>query len=82
MSKYLINATEVYRVDNENEATELINDAKQDNKFELAKYTSTKKELKQKGEIVDEWYQVSLFKKFNVEKDPTTHVSVSYEVEF
>lgn len=82
MSKYLINTTEVYRVDSENEATDLINEAKHDTKFELAKYTSVKKELKQKGEVVDEWYQVSFVKKFNAEKDPTTHVAVSYEVEF
>ena len=60
MFEYLINTTEVYRVDTEKEAAELINKAKQDREYDLAKYSSTKKERKQKGEIIDEWYQVTL----------------------
>ena len=55
MFEYLINTTEVYRVDTEKEAAELINKAKQDREYDLAKYSSTKKERKQKGEIIDEW---------------------------
>lgn len=49
MFEYLINTTEVYRVNTEKEATELINNAKQDKQYELAKYSSVKKEQKQKG---------------------------------
>ena len=81
MFEYLINTTEVYRVNTEKEATELINNAKQDKQYELAKYSSVKKEQKQKGEVIDEWYQVTLVKKFNAEKEPISHVSISYEVE-
>jgi hypothetical protein len=40
-----------------------------------------KKEQKQKGEVIDEWYQVTLVKKFNAEKEPVSHVSINYEVE-
>ena len=67
---YLISTTEIYRVDTEVEAAELINEAKKDPNFILSKYSTTKnkKERKSKGDIVDEWYNVSLVKKFDDEK--------------
>ena len=64
------------------EATDLINKAKSAHEYDLAKYSSTKKERKHKGEIVDEWYQVTLVKKFNDEKDPISNIDVNYEVSF
>lgn len=82
MNKYLVSATEVYRVDNEESAAALINEAKAETKYILAKYSSVKKEKKAKGEIVDEWYQVTLVKKFNDEKDPISNIDVNYEVSF
>ena len=78
MNKYLVSATEVYRVDNEESAAALIDEAKAETKYILAKYSSVKKEKKAKGEIVDEWYQVTLVKKFNDEKEPTDHISLCY----
>ena len=80
MNKYLVSATEVYRVDNEESAAALIDEA--ETKYILAKYSSVKKEKKAKGEIVDEWYQVTLVKKFNDEKDPISNIDVNYEVSF
>jgi hypothetical protein len=82
MNKYLVSATEVYRVDNEESAAALIDEAKAETKYILAKYSSVKKEKKAKGEIVDEWYQVTLVKKFNDEKDPISNINVNYEVSF
>ena len=82
MNKYLVSATEVYRVDNEESAAALIDEAKAETKYILAKYSSVKKEKKAKGEIVDEWYQVTLVKKFNDEKDPISNINVKYEVSF
>lgn len=82
MNKYLVSATEVYRVDNEENAAALIDEAKAETKYILAKYSSVKKEKKAKGEIVDEWYQVTLVKKFNDEKDPISNIDVNYEVSF
>lgn len=78
MFEYLINTTEIYRVDTEKEATDLINKAKSAHEYDLAKYSSTKKERKQKGEIIDEWYQVTLVKRFNDEKEPTDHITIGY----
>ena len=82
MNKYLVSATEVYRVDNDVSAAALIDEAKAETKYILAKYSSVKKEKKAKGEIVDEWYQVTLVKKFNDEKDPISNIDVNYEVSF
>ena len=76
--EYLVSTTEVYRVDDEASAASLIEKAKHDSMQELAKYSSVKKEKKQKGEIIDEWYQVSLTKKFNDEKDPISVVNIKY----
>ena len=76
--KYLISTTEIYRADSEVEAVQLIEDAKQDNHFILAKYTSQFKERKQKGEVVDSWYQVSLKKVFTDEKEPEFSCKVIY----
>ena len=78
--KYLITNTEVYRVETEEEAELLINEAKADSKYVLTKYNCEKKERKQKGEVVDSYFKVSLVKSFTDEKDPRESVSVSYEV--
>jgi hypothetical protein len=51
MSKYLISTVETYRVDSETEVARIIEDAKNDSKYELVKYSSTAKETKQKGHI-------------------------------
>lgn len=80
MSKYLISVTETYRVDTEAEAAVLIDEAKKDNKYDLKKYTSQKKERKQKGEVVDEWHQVVLTKIFDDEKEPVGAATVEYKV--
>ena len=78
--KYLINVTETYRVDTEQEAADLINEAKTNGSYILSKYSSAKKEKKAKGEILDEWYHVALAKTFNDEKEPENIVEVNYEV--
>ena len=80
MSKYLISVPETYRVDTEAEAAVLIDEAKKDNKYDLKKYTSQKKERKQKGEVVDEWHQVVLTKIFDDEKEPIGAATVEYKV--
>ena len=80
--KYLTTTTEVYRVETEEEAELLINEAKAETKYVLIKYNCEKKERKQKGEIVDSYFKVSLVKSFNDEKDPVNDINVSYEVCF
>ena len=80
MSKYLIKTTEEHRADSEFEVTELINTAKADNRYALAKYSSVKKERKQKGEIIDEYYLVTLVKVFDDAKEPCGEATVEYKI--
>ena len=80
MAKYLIKTTEEHRADSEHEAAELINSAKADSRYVLSKYSSVKKEKKQKGEIVDEYYIVTLVKVFDDAKEPCGEASVEYKI--
>lgn len=80
MAKYLIKTTEEHRADNESEAAELINSAKADGRYILSKYSSVKKERKQKGEIVDEYYIVTLVKVFDDAKEPCGEATVEYRM--
>jgi len=80
MSEFLINATEVYRADSEEAANYLIETAKEDNSYALIKYNCEHKTRTSKGEIIDEWWKVTLTKRFNDEKEPGTLVRVNYEV--
>lgn len=79
MSKFLINVVETYRVDTDDEAKKLIEDAKRSSMFGLGKYSSEYKEVKQKGEVVESYYKVSLAKSFNDIKDPCQYVEPVYK---
>lgn len=66
--KMKIKETEVYRVDNEEEAVQMINDYK--NRQLTEAYTLSKsgyviKNKKSKGEIIDTWAIVTIEKTFN-----------------
>lgn len=75
---YLIETTEIYRVDSEDEAKELVEEAKRTST--VAKYSCVYKEKKAKGEIVDSWYRVSITKKWDDEKEPCGGTKVSYSM--
>ena len=77
--KYLTSVVETYRLPNEEAVKVFLEELKQDPNFTVAKYTSQKKERKQKGEIVDEWVRFSVTKLFNDEKEPDREISVLYE---
>ena len=81
MSKYLVSTIETYRVDTEAEATRAIEEAKNDNSYILGKYTNEHKERKSKGEVIEEYWKLSLTKLFNDIKEPDTIVTVQYEVD-
>ena len=80
MAKYLIKTTEEHRADSELEAAELINAAKADGRYLLSKYSSVKKERKQKGEVIDEYYIVTLVKVFDDAKEPCGEAIVEYKI--
>jgi hypothetical protein len=77
--KYLLETTENYRVGTEAEAKELIESARNDNHYILKKYSRQYKERKQKGEVVDSWYKVTLTKYFTNEKEPEGTTEIVYE---
>lgn len=66
--KMLMKTTDVYRIDNEEEAVQMINDTKDAAIAEgyiLTKSSYVIKTKKSKGEIIDSWCVVSLEKTFN-----------------
>ena len=75
---YLIETTEIYRVESEDDAKELVEEAKRTST--VAKYSCIYKEKKAKGEVVDSWYRVSITKKWDEEKEPRGATKVSYGV--
>lgn len=77
--KYLIETTEIYRVDSEDEAKAVIEDAKRHST--VSKYDCVYKERKQKNEIVDSWYRVTIKKRWDDEKEPSNSTTVSYGME-
>lgn len=79
MSKFLIEVTENYRADTENEALQMIQEAKESSQYTLRKQSYTYKERKQKGEVVDCWWKVSLTKVFDDEKEPSGCASIEYD---
>lgn len=79
--KYLLKTTEEYRVSTEDEATQLIEEAKKESGYILQKYGSQYKERKQKGEVIDSYYKVTLVKHFTEEKEPNFQTKVTYEQE-
>ena len=73
MSKFLVKIVETYRVDTEDEASRLIEGAKESSNYILTKYSSTHKSRKE-----DEWEKVELTEIFNDEKEPISDVEVTY----
>lgn len=79
--KYLIKTVETWRVASEDEAKTLIEESKKNRDFTLSKYSSEYKCTKSKGEIVEDWYRVTLTKDFTSEKEPDCTTTVAYNVD-
>lgn len=80
MSVYLCSTVETYRADYEHEADELINFARESKLYDLKRSNVQKKEVKAKGEVVDEFFLVSLTKSIQDPKNPEVSVKLNYEV--
>ena len=81
MSKFLCQTQEIYRVGSEAEAAALIEEAKLDTRFTLLKSSTEYKTIKEKKEIVEEYYKVTLVKFFTDLKEPDCQAEVDYKVE-
>lgn len=80
MSRYLVSTIETYRFDNETEAADFIKESKEDNSYFLSKHLTEYKERKQKGEVFDSYYKVTLTKNFNDIKEPNTYITIDYVI--
>lgn len=78
---YLVSIVESIRVPNVNEVEQLHTSLKEDKRFELKKFEYTHKEVKSKGEIIDEYELVKATLVFNNEKEPECSVKVDFNVD-
>lgn len=69
MAKYLINKVETYRVDDEQEAKNFIEELKRGD-GEVLKHSIEYKEQKSKGEVIQNWYRLVVKRQYNDEKEP------------
>lgn len=69
MAKYLINRVDTFRVDSEKEAKDFVEEIKHGS-GELVKHSIEYKEQKQKGEVVQSWYRLTVKTVYNDEKEP------------
>jgi len=75
--KYLINTTDVYRVETVEDVERLHEELKNDPTFTLVSFSYKTKYIKKTEE---EYQLVSAKKSFNEEKEPDRTIEISYEV--
>lgn len=78
MAIYYLNAVENFRADTEAEAQEFIERLKRD-KGEVLKHSIEYKEQKAKGEVIQDWYRVTIKRRYNDEKEPTSFFTLDEE---
>jgi hypothetical protein len=81
MTRYLCQVVETIRVATVNEVEKLHVELKNDSRFELKKFEYTHKEVKQKGEIVDEYELAKATLVFNKEREPDSMVNIEFHVD-
>lgn len=77
---YVISIVETIRVPNVDEVEKLHTSLKEDNRFDLKKFEYTHKEVKAKGEVIDEYELVKATLVFNNEKEPTGSVDIDFKI--
>lgn len=80
MAKYLINRTDIFRVDNEQEAKDFVEELKKTSGGDVVKHSIEYKEQKSKGELIQSWYRVTVKTVYNEEKEPVSPYRESINV--
>ena len=80
MNRYLLKAVDTYRVPNEAAVEALHEELLNDPCFDLVGFSYKVKQIKAKGEVIDEFYKVTLAKTFTDIKEPDAQVEVIYEI--
>ena len=78
--KYLISSVDTYRVDTVEEVESLHEELKNNKMFDLAAFSYKTKQVKAKGEVIDEYQLVQAKKVFTSEKEPDRILDINYEV--
>ena len=76
---FLLKAVDTYRVPDEPAVEALHEELLNDPHFDLTSFSYKVKQIKQKGEVVEEYMVVQATKQFTDEKEPDGFFKVSYE---
>lgn len=79
MSRYLLKVVDTYRVPDEAAVEALHDELLEDPTFDLTGFSYKVKQIKAKGEVIEEYMVVQATKQFTNEKDPEGSYVVSYE---
>lgn len=79
MERYLLKAVDTYRVPDEAAMEVLHEELLNDTTFDLTGFSYKVKQIKVKGEVVEEYLVVQATKMFTDEKNPEETFVVSYE---
>ena len=79
MSRYLLKAVDTYRVPDEAAMEVLHEELLNDTTFDLTGFSYKVKQIKAKGEVIEEYMVVQATKQFTNEKDPEDVFVVNYE---
>ena len=78
--KYLIKTVHTWVVPSVDDVERLHQELLDDPKFQVTTFSYKTKQIKAKGEVVEEYQVVTATLVFNEEKNPDTFVDVQYEV--
>lgn len=79
MERYLLKAVDTYRVPDEVAVEKLHDELLNDGNFDLVGFSYKVKQIKAKGEIIEEYMVVQATKVFTEEKNPEEKFTVYYE---
>jgi hypothetical protein len=77
--RYLLKAVDTYRVADKAAVDALQDELSADPNFELVAFSYKVKQIKVKGEVIEEYIVVQATKSFTPEKDPEDVFTVTYE---
>ena len=77
--RYLLKAVDTYRVPDEAAVETLHDELLNDPTFDLVSFSYKVKQIKAKGEVIEEYMVVQATKVFTNEKDPEDVFTVTYE---
>lgn len=77
--RYLLKAVDTYRVPTVEDVERLHEELLEDPSFDLTAFSYKTKQIKVKGEVIEEYQVVSATKIFTSEKDPEDVFTVTYE---